>query len=92
MLNQIKIGLAGLIASVSTFIVLMLANRYYSNSVMLKYFQIESIIVTIETFIACVCKGKFYDKERDTKGLSLLLMLSIITLIVAIFLKSIIPV
>ena len=92
MLNQIKIGLAGLIASISTFVILMLANRYYSDSIMLKYFQIESIVVTVETFIACVCKGKFYDKERDTKGLSLLLMLSIITLIVAILLRSVVPV
>lgn len=88
MLNQIKIGLAGLIASVSTFVILMLANRYYPDSIMLKYFQIESIIVTTETFIACVCKGKFYDKERDTKGLSLLLTISAIALIIAIALRN----
>ena len=66
--------------SISTFVILMLLNRNYDSSEILQYFRVNSVIVTTDTFIACVARGKFYDKDRNTKGLTLLLVLAILSL------------
>ena len=59
----------------------MLLNRNYDSSEILQYFKVNSIIVTTDTFITCVARGKFYDKERDTRGLTLLLIVATISLL-----------
>lgn len=67
--------------SISTFVILMLLNRNYDSSEILQYFKVNSVIITTDTFIACVARGKFYDKDRNTKGLTLLLVLAILSLL-----------
>lgn len=62
MIKQFRLGISGILMSISTFVILMLLNRNYDSLEILQYFKVNSVIITTDTFIACVARGKFMIK------------------------------
>lgn len=48
----------------------------------------ESIYLIFDSLQGCVARGKFYSKDRDTKGMTVLYFVSIVVIVAGIFTRS----
>ena len=90
MIKNLKIGISGIIVSISYFILLYLLNSNFEARVILEFFKIEAIFVAVATFGDCVCRGKFYGTDRNSDGISLLVVIYTIALIVGVIKRDVI--
>lgn len=88
MWKQIKIGLAGILQSLGYFLVLFLVLSMFDSKDIIKIYSVESIYLIFDSLQVCVARGKFYSKDRDTKGMTVLYFVSIIVVVAGIFTRS----
>ena len=48
----------------------------------------ESIYLIFDSLQGCVARGKFYSKDRDTKGMTVLYFVSIVVVVAGVFTRS----
>ena len=85
MWKQIKIGLAGILQSLGYFLVLFLVLSMFDSKDIIKIYSVESIYLIFDSLQMCVVRGKFYFKDRDTKGMTVLYFVSIVVIVAGIF-------
>jgi membrane protein len=88
MWKQIKIGLAGILQSLGYFLVLFLLLSMFDSKDIIKIYSVESIYLIFDSLQWCVARGKFYSKDRDTKGMTVLYFVSIVVVVAGIFTRS----
>lgn len=88
MLKQFKIGLAGILQSLGYFLVLFLVLSMFESKDIIKIYSVESVYLIFDSLQGCVARGKFYSKSRDTNGMSLLLIVSIVIIVVGALNRS----
>ena len=88
MWKQIKIGIAGILQSLGYFLVLFLVLSMFDSKDIIKIYSVESIYLIFDSLQWCVARGKFYSKDRDTKGMTILYFVSIVVIVAGIFTHS----
>lgn len=88
MWKQIKIGLAVILQSLGYFLVLFLVLSMFDSKDIIKIYSVESIYLIFDSLQGCVARGKFYSKDRDTKGMTVLYFVSIVVVVAGIFTRS----
>lgn len=88
MWKQFKIGLAGILQSLGYFLVLFIVLSMFDSKDIIKIYSVESIYLIFDSLQCCIARGKFYSKNRDTKGITLLYFISIIVIVTGVFTRS----
>lgn len=88
MLKYFKYGLAGVFNNLAYTIIVILVGIFYSPQDAILMFAVDASYGLCESFLNSIIKGRFYYKEKNSKGLSLVLLGLIISLSFFLFRKD----
>lgn len=88
MLKYFKYGLAGVFNNLAYTIIVILVGIFYSPQDAILMFSVDASYGLCESFLNSIIKGRFYYKEKNSKGLSLVLLGLIISLSFFLFRKD----
>ena len=80
MLKYFKYGLAGIFNNLAYTIIIILVGIFYSPQEAILMFKVDAVYGLCENFLSTVSKGRFYYKEKNSKGLSLLMLILLLSL------------
>ena len=88
MLKYFKYGLAGVFNNLAYTIIVILVGIFYSPQDAILMFAVDASYGLCESFLNSVIKGRFYYKEKNSKGLSLILLCLIVGFLFFLFRKD----
>ena len=81
MLKYFKYGLAGIFNNLAYTIIVFLVGMFYSPQEATLMFKVDAVYGLCESFLSTLVKGRFYYKEKNSKGLSLLMLTLLLSLL-----------